>query len=133
HIGVDREAHSGQQLLHALHLHTRTAPRLGEPQPRLDAAGILAVAVVIENALYPVAAHAAIVAVGENGGVLDGNADLVIEAIRHPAANLRRGRPAGIQHHVERVEDVVGAAALAPLLLEIRSITRRGRHSLIYS
>src|SRR5439155_1045145 len=133
HIGIDREAHPRQQLLQALHLSTRQAHRLREPQPRLDPAGILAVAVVIENALYPVAPHATVVAIGEDGGVLDGNADLVIEAVRHPAANLRRRGLAGIQHHVEWMVDVVGAAALTQLLLEFRGIPGRGRHSSISS
>ena len=133
HVGIDREAHPRQQLLQALHLSTRQAHRLGEPQPRLDPAGILAVAVVIENALYPVAPHATVVAIGEDGGVLDGNADLVIEAVRHPAANLRRRGLARIQHHVERMVDVVGAAPLAQLLLEFRASPGRSRHSSISS
>src|SRR5437762_5499453 len=74
--------------------------------------------VVIENPPHPLAAHGAILAVGEYGGVLPGNVDLVVEAIRDPAADLRRSRRARVQHHVERMVDVIASAALAQLPLE---------------
>ncbi len=76
-------------------------------------------AVVVEDALHPAAPHLAVGAVGQHRRVLDRNRDLVVEAVRHPAANLLgRGAPA-VEHHVERVVDVVRAATLAQLGFEL--------------
>jgi len=83
--------------------------RLAQAQPRLDSAGIVAIAVVIENALHPGSAHGAVRAIGENGGIFDRDIDLVVKAVGDPAANLHWRRGAGIQQHVERVVNVVGA------------------------
>src|SRR5438046_6732250 len=84
--------------------------------------------VVIENPPHPLAAHGAILAVGEYGGVLPRNVDLVVEAIRDPAADLRRSRRARVQHHVERMVDVIASAALAQLPLEFL-IARSEEHT----
>src|SRR5919109_5161609 len=75
--------------------------------------------VVIEDPLHPGAAHGTLLAVGEDGGILPRDGDLVVEAIRHPAADLRRRRLAGVQHEVERVVDVIDAPARSQLLLEL--------------
>jgi hypothetical protein len=62
---------------------------LAEADPGLDAAGVLDVAdleaVVVEDALDPFAAHVPVRAVGQDGGVLHRNRDLVVEAVGHPA------------------------------------------------
>ena len=50
---------------------------------------------------------------------LQRNADLVVEAIGDPAANLLGVRCAGVQHHVERMMDVIRATLLAQLRLEL--------------
>ncbi len=59
-----------------------------ELTPGLDAAGIVAVAVMIEDALHPLPAHLAFGTVGEDRGVLDRYRDLIVVAIGDPAANL---------------------------------------------
>ena len=56
--------------------------------------GIIPVSVVIENPLHPIAPHGSVIAIGEDGGILDRNADLVIEAVRHPTPDLLGLAPA---------------------------------------
>src|ERR1700721_2261486 len=87
-------------------------------QRGFDSAGILAIAIVIENALHPGASHGSIRAIGQNGGILDRDVDLIVEAIRHPAANLLRRRGTGIHHHIEGMMNVVGPPLGSQLRLE---------------
>src|SRR5687767_1378298 len=87
--------------------------------------------VVIENALHPAATYVAIGTVGENGRVLDRNVDLIVIAVRDPAANLFRIRLARIQHHVEGVMDVIGAALLTQQRGEFLFAPRGIGHSTI--
>ena len=49
----------------------------------------------------------AVAAVGQDRRVLLRDVDLVVEAVRHPAPDLRRRAAAAVQPHVERVVDVV--------------------------
>src|SRR5690606_34714770 len=49
HVRVDGEAHAGQQILEALHALSVETDRIGEAKPRLDAALVLAVSVVVED------------------------------------------------------------------------------------
>jgi hypothetical protein len=103
------------------HFVARQAHRGGQAQPALDAAVVpnhrvaraQLEAVVVEDALHPAATHVAVGAVGEDRGVLDGNRSLVAEAVGDPALHLLARRLAGVQHHVERVMDVIRLAALA--------------------
>src|SRR6185369_6784816 len=92
-----------------------------------DAAGIVAVAVVIEDELHPLPAHLAVGAIRQDRGILDRYLDLVVVAVGDPAANLRRRRLARVQHDVEGMMDMVGGAALAQLLLELFASPRVGR------
>src|SRR4029077_1144461 len=117
-VGIDREAHSGQDILQALDLRTLEADCFGEPQPRLDPARVLATAVMVEYPLHPVAAYRALLAVREDRRILQRNVDLVVEAVRHPAADLLARRLATVQHQIEGMVNVIGAAALAQVLLE---------------
>ncbi len=50
-------------------------------------------AVVIENSLYPRPAHRAVRTIGDDGRILDGDADLIVEAIGDPTADLHRVAP----------------------------------------
>src|SRR6266404_5688449 len=130
-IGVDRESNAGQHLRQTLRPLSRQSHRLRQPQPRFDPAGILAVAIVVEYALHPRAAHRTVRAIGQNGGILERDVDLVIEAIRHPGADLRRGRRTGIHHHIEGMMDVVGTAQTPQLHFEFLSAPGGGAHSTI--
>src|SRR5262249_898506 len=102
---------------------------LREPQPRFDATGVLAMAIVVEDALHPVAAHGAVVAVGKNGSVLQRDVDLIVEAVRHPTADLLRRRLARVEHDVEGMMDVISPTALAQPLLELFPLPGGRRHS----
>src|SRR6185437_11075407 len=66
---------------------------LGEVQPRLDAAfaapnAVMTGAVVVKDALDPPAADVAVGAVRDDRGVLARDVLLIVEAVRHPAADL---------------------------------------------
>ena len=67
--------------------------------------------IVVENAMNPGSAHFAHGAVGENRGVFDRNVSLIIETIRHPAAQCFRRKPAFIHRDVERMFVVISAPA----------------------
>jgi hypothetical protein len=77
---------------------------------------------VVEDALDPLAADRALRAVGQNGGVLHRDRDLVVEAVRHPALQLFAGELALGHHHVEGVVDVVARALLAQQGLELAGL-----------
>ena len=89
-----------------------------------DAARVLAVAVMIENSLNPLAPHRSRRTVRKNRRVLDRNRNLVVVAIRDPAADLRARRAAFIEHPVEWMVDVIGGPAFAKLRLELLAAPR---------
>ena len=84
----------------------------------LDAAGILAIAIVIQNAFHPDAPGCAVITVGKNGRILDRDVELIVVAIGHPAANLLDAGFTRIQHHIERVMNVIRTALFTQLLFE---------------
>src|SRR6185437_10337238 len=104
---------------------------LRQLQPRFDAPGIITVAVVIEDALHPMTALGAVVAVGQDRGVLEWNVHLVIETVRHPASDLLRPRAAAVQHHVEGMMNVIAPILGAQLTLELRPAPGSSAHSSI--
>ena len=63
-VGVDGESHAGQTVSLVLDLFAGQADGLAEPQPRLDPAGSLGGAVVVDDALDPAAAYLTVRAVG---------------------------------------------------------------------
>src|SRR5690606_31180868 len=121
HVRVDGEANAGQQILEALHALSVEADRVGEAKPRLDAALVLAVTVVIENPPHPEPSHASVRAIRQDRRVLQRNVDLVVVAIRDPSLDLLAGRAPGVQHHVERMVDVIPLAERAQPPLELLS------------
>jgi hypothetical protein len=80
---------------------------------------------VVEDALDPLPAGRAIVAIGQNGGVLERKAALVVVAVGHPAAQLERLQFAAVQPPVEWMVCVVAGLELAQARLELGS--RPGR------
>jgi hypothetical protein len=127
HVGVDRKAQRRDHVAAVEHLVAREAHRGGQSQPGLDAAfvaqhglaGLHLEAVVIEDALHPAATHLAVGTVGQDRRVLDRDRGLIAEAVGHPATHLLGRRLAGVQHHVERVMDVIRLAALTQAGLEL--------------
>ena len=110
---------------------------LGQHQPALDAALVVAAAVVLLEARAPLAAQRRVLGARHQGGVLDRDAGLVIEAVEHPGLYLPAVALAAVQQPVERVQAVValGADALQrrfellrrqqPLRLRVRFPQRR--------
>ena len=103
-----------------------------ELQPCFDAAFVLSVPVVIKDAVNPDSAHFTHRAVGENSGVLDRDASLIIEAIRHPAAQCIRRKPAFIHGDVEWMFVVISARADAAQIFHERlALPKPGSHKAI--
>ena len=90
HVGIDGEPNPGHDVLQRSHLGSGDPDGLPELDPGFDPAGVLAVPVVIEDALDPFASDAAVRAVRQHRGILDRDADLIIKTVRHPAADLTR-------------------------------------------
>src|ERR1043166_9469254 len=120
-VCVDGKAHAGKHVLERSDLIAREADRLAKAQPRLDAALGALSPVVVEDALDPAPALVAIGHVGEDRGVLDRDADLVIEAVEDPTLHLRARAAAVVHCDVERVMDVVALALRAQLPFEFLS------------
>ncbi|MNN12627.1 hypothetical protein D3C81_1256240 [compost metagenome] len=117
-VGVHREAHAGQHQLLGQQLRAIQTDRLAQTQPGLDAALLARCAVVVDDALDPLAAGVAVRAVGHDRRVLHRDAHLVVEAVGHPALDLLAARAALVHGDVERVVDVVVGALGAQRLLE---------------
>src|SRR3954467_15103816 len=94
-------------------LGARDAERLAEAQPRLGSAAALGRAVVVDDALDPLAPDLDLGAVRQDRGVLQRDALLVVEAVRDPALQLLAPELAGVHAPVERVQIVVARALRA--------------------
>src|SRR6185503_8409807 len=84
-----------------------------EPEPELEPALTLAVAVVVVDAADPRATEARVLGLRDDERVLDGDPRLVIVAVRDPRLELDLRERALVHAHVERVVVVVAARALA--------------------
>src|SRR5690606_25896946 len=131
HVSVHREADGRNHIAQTLRVLARQSDGFREAQPRVDAPGMLAVAVVIENAFDPQPTHLPIGAIRENRRVLHRYAALVVVAVSDPAANLLGSRAAAVQHHVEGVVYVIRAALLAQAHLEFLATPRLLAHRTI--
>ena len=120
HVGVDRVAHRGQHPPLRHQLLARDAERLAEPQPRLDAARALGRAVVVDDALDPLAPDLDLGAVRQDRRVLQRDALLVVEAVRDPALQLLARELPGVHAPVEGVQVVVARALRAQARDELR-------------
>ena len=118
HIRVHSKARRRRHVLERGDVLARQADRLAQANPRLDAAHVVAHAVVVDDALDPLAADCHIRAVRHDRGVLHRNRNLVVEAIGDPALQLLLSQLALGHHHVERVIDVVAGALFAQLGFE---------------
>src|SRR5262249_19873188 len=92
HVSVDggadtpEDARKDEPL--ASHIVAVDPERLRQSQPGLDPPAAAIVAVMVEDALDPLASNLSIRAVGEDGRILERNRDLVVVTIRHPALEL---------------------------------------------
>src|SRR5262249_13522663 len=104
------------QRLHVLALQTAS---VAEPQPRFDAAFICLRAVVVDDAENPLPALISVRHVRKDRCVLQGDADLVVKTVVHPALNLRFGALAAVHCYMERMVDVVAGSLRTQLLLKL--------------
>ena len=79
----------------------REAGGFDQLEPLLDAAGLGAVAIVIEDAFAPGEAEGWIFAASEDGRVLDGNVFLVVVAIEGPGLELAASEFAFVHQQME--------------------------------
>ncbi|MCY1432777.1 hypothetical protein D9M71_487850 [compost metagenome] len=94
------------------------ADRLAQAQPGFDAAVFARGAVMVEQALNPLAANFAVRAVGQDRCILHRDVDLVVETVGHPALDLLAACAAFIHRHMVGVMDVVVGALGAQGLFE---------------
>lgn len=90
-VGLNGVSRGGKNSFAAESLIAGKAGGFDEAQPLFDSARFNAVAIVIEDAFAPGEAKGGIVAACENGGVLDGDAALVVIAIEGPGLQLAAG------------------------------------------
>ena len=88
HIGLDSENRFGQGAFPRDHIVAVETEAVGENEPALDTAFLLAVAVVVHDAVQPLAPQFAIVATAHERGVLPWHGRLVAVAIQRPGLHL---------------------------------------------
>ena len=110
-VGLDREFRRRQRAFLAHHVVAVEAETVGEDEPALDAALVLAEAVVVGDAMEPFAAEVAVVAAAHEGSVLQRDRRLIAVAVQRPRLHLPLVQLAAVQETVERVQIVV---ALGP-------------------
>ena len=87
------------------------AEAVGQHEPALDAAGVVARAVVLEHAMDPVAAQLAVVDAADEGGVLARDGGLIAVAVERPGRDLALVQLAAVQELMERVLVVIALGA----------------------
>ena len=113
-VGVAGEADAGQDGPAARHLLAVEADPVGQTQPEVEPRlAPRLVAVVVADAADPHAAEGRIFRLGQDDGVLDGDARLVVVAVQHPLLELELGQPALVHEHVVPMVIVVALLSLA--------------------
>src|SRR5882762_1223302 len=100
-VGLYCEARRWKNAIAAERVFTREAGSFHETQPLLNAAGLGAVAVMIEDALAPGETEQGVFAAREDGRVLDGDAALVVVTIESPRLELAAREPAFVHEQVK--------------------------------
>src|SRR6185369_4970550 len=90
-VSLNGETRGGEDAVALQGLLAREARGFDESQPFLNAAGFCAIAVVVEDAFAPSEPEGGIFAAGEDSGVFDGDAALVVIAIESPSLQLAAG------------------------------------------
>ena len=93
------------------HIVARQAEAVGQDQPALDAAGLLAEAVVIVDAMDPFAAQLAIMHAADEGGVLARHRLLIAIAVERPGLHLALVELAAVQQLMKRMLVVIALGA----------------------
>src|SRR5258708_5089613 len=85
------------------HFARSAAGSFDTPQPLFDATGLRAVAVVVEDTFAPSHTEHGIFGACEDGGVLDGDAALVVVAVQGPRLKLPARELALVHHQMKRM------------------------------
>jgi hypothetical protein len=101
----------GQRAATRDHIIARQAEPVGEHQPALDAAGLVAEPVVVMDAVNPLAAQFAIMGAAHEGGVLARHSLLIAIAVQSPGAHLILVQLAAVQQLMERMLVVIALGA----------------------
>src|SRR5690606_39875696 len=107
HVRIDGVTNPGEHAPLAPQLLARQPHRLAQAKPRLDTPFALAGPVVVQDPDDPLAPDVDVGTVRENRRILDGDAPLVIEAVRHPAPDLLLRQLTRVHALVEGVQIVV--------------------------
>ncbi len=129
HIGVDCKSRCRQQAAFRDDIIAIEPKPAGQAEPALDAALILAIAVVIDQPASPIASQVRIAATRDQVGVLDGDHRLIVVAVERPGLDLTLGAPTAMQKMMERMQAVVAAAPDVPQSRLKFVFGQRTRHS----
>src|ERR671910_2909521 len=113
HVGFGGQSHAGEDVTLVLHFLARNSHRFSQPDPHLDASAASYGAVVVQDALDPLAAHLGNRAVRNDGCVFPWNRTLIGQTVGHPALELRRAELPRVHPLVERVAGIVRRAERA--------------------
>ncbi len=102
------------------------AHSLPQARPGLDAAFVLAKAVMIEYAQNPAPPRFPVGTVGHDRCVFKRNVDLIIETVGHPALDFFFAELAAVHPDIERMMNMVAGALGAQLSFKFIPIPRLG-------
>jgi len=110
-VGLNGETRGGKNAVAAKSVIAREASGFDEAQPLLDAAGLGAVAIVIQDAFAPGETKREIFAAREDGRVFDGDAALIVVTIEGPGLQLSASELAFVHEQMKWVLVVVALFA----------------------
>ena len=111
HIGLHSRAHAGLNVRLVHHRLASQTDGLPKAKPGFDAPLSGPHSVMDKDASDPSPPHLVVGTIRQDGRVLDGDVALVVEPVRHPAADLLRRQSTPIHGNMERVLVVVRPAA----------------------
>ena len=106
----DGRAHAGHDVPSIPRLFARQSGRLREPQPGFDPALAGGQTVLIDEPLPPGPTHVGLGTIRDDRRVFHRQVALVVKAVRHPAANLRRRQQPLVHLLMERMAIVIAVA-----------------------
>src|SRR5260221_4273843 len=110
-VGLNGETRCGKNAVAAKSVIAQEASGFDGAQPLINAAGLGAVAIMIEDALAPGKAKKGVFAARENGRVFDGDAALIVVTIEGPGLQLSASELAFVHEQMKWVFVVVALFA----------------------
>src|SRR5690606_20194722 len=111
YVSLDGKSRSRQGAGHGCYVVTVEAEPIRQDEPPLDPAFLLTAAVMVENAVNPLAAQLAIGRAAHQGGILPRHRGLVAVPVERPCLHLALVELARVKQAVERVLVVVALGA----------------------